>query len=68
MTTATASTEYIVHLHKCVTPEGKKHEPQDKLVNSLAKRLIVKAGRRGGKTWGISKRAVKRFLTGRRQL
>ncbi len=67
MTTATVP-EYAIHLHKCVTPDGRLHEPQDRLVNSVAKRLVVKAGRRGGKTWGIAKRAVKRFLKGRRQL
>jgi hypothetical protein len=37
-------------------------------VDSLRKRIIVKAGRRGGKTVGIATRAVKRFLKGRRQL
>jgi hypothetical protein len=38
------------------------------MVESTAKRLIVKAGRRGGKTVGFSIRAVKKFLAGRRQL
>ncbi len=59
---------YTVRVHTCVTPDGRVHEPQDRLVNSPAKRLVAKAGRRGGKTWGIAKRAVKRFLKGRRQL
>jgi len=45
-----------------------KHPPQKQMVDSIAKRLAVKAGRRGGKTVGFSIRAVKRFLTGRRQL
>jgi hypothetical protein len=45
-----------------------RHEPQKRMVESTAKRLIVKAGRRGGKTVGLSIRVVKRFLAGRRQL
>ena len=45
-----------------------KHSAQKRMVESTAKRLIVKAGRRGGKTVGFSIRAVKRFLQGRRQL
>jgi len=45
-----------------------RHEAQKRMVESTAKRLIVKAGRRGGKTVGFSIRAVKRFLAGRRQL
>ncbi len=64
----TAAREYTVHLRKCTTAAGIKHAPQDRLVNSTVKRIIVKAGRRGGKTVGIAKRAVKRFLQGRRQL
>lgn len=38
------------------------------MVNSDCKRIIAKAGRRFGKTVGLAKRAVKRFLRGRRQL
>jgi len=38
------------------------------MVESTSKRLVVKAGRRGGKTVGFAIRAVKRFLEGRRQL
>ena len=45
-----------------------RHEAQKRMVESTAKRLVVKAGRRGGKTVGFSIRAVKRFLEGRRQL
>lgn len=45
-----------------------RHSAQKRMIDSTAKRLIVKAGRRSGKTVGFSIRAVKRFLTGRRQL
>jgi len=45
-----------------------RHEAQKRMVESTAKRLVVKAGRRGGKTVGFSIRAVKKFLEGRRQL
>ena len=44
------------------------HPQQALLVNSEAKRTIVRAGRRGGKTVGAAMRAVERFLDGRRQL
>ncbi len=44
------------------------HEPQLRMVNSKAKRLIVKAGRRGGKTAGASIKAVDAFVDGRRVL
>ena len=44
-------------------------EPTQKdFVESQAKRILVKGGRRGGKTVGTATRAVKRFLEGRRQL
>ncbi len=48
--------------------ETKTHPHQDELVNSTFKRIVVRAGRRGGKTVGIAKRAVKKFLAGRREL
>lgn len=45
------------------------HQPyQANFVYSLAKRQIVKAGRRGGKTVGIATRHALRFAAGRRQL
>ncbi len=47
---------------------SERHPPQKQMVNSTSKRLVVKAGRRGGKTVGFAIRAVKRFLQGRRQL
>ncbi len=59
----TTQTEYTVKLRN---PE--KHPPQKRMVESTAKRLVVRAGRRGGKTEGIAIRMTKRFLSGRRQL
>lgn len=48
--------------------KDKVHPKQEAFVNSTAKRNIVRAGRRGGKTVGIAKRAVKRFAEGARVL
>ncbi len=53
--------EYTVRL-----PEP--HAKQEEFINSVAKRKIIRAGRRGGKTVGISIYAVKRFMDGRRLL
>lgn len=44
------------------------HSAQLRLVYSKVKRLIVKAGRRGGKTVGLAIRAAVSFLAGRRVL
>lgn len=44
------------------------HAKQAEFIDSTAKRIVVRAGRRGGKTVGVAVRAVKRFLEGRRQL
>jgi hypothetical protein len=44
------------------------HPKQAQFVDCEAKRIVVRAGRRGGKTVGVGVRAVKRFLAGRRQL
>ena len=46
----------------------KPHPKQAEFVNCTAKRIVVKAGRRGGKTKGFAIRACKRFLKGRRQI
>lgn len=51
-----------------VLPEYKRHPGQIQFVDSTYKRIIVRAGRRGGKTVGVAIRNVKRFLEGRRQL
>ncbi len=44
------------------------HVPQKTFVDSTVKRVVVKAGRRGGKTVGAAIKAVKAFLAGRRVL
>lgn len=44
------------------------HAKQSQFVTSAAKRIIVRAGRRGGKTVGVGIRAVEKFLQGRRVL
>lgn len=64
----TASRDYTVKLRSSTAPDGRKHELQEAFVNSECKRVAIKAGRRGGKTVGIAKKHVKRFLKGRRQL
>jgi hypothetical protein len=47
---------------------GRKHIIQQEFINCKAKRIIIKAGRRGGKTVGVANRAVKQFLAGKRVL
>jgi len=54
-------TECVVHLPR-------PHDEQARLVDSAAKRTVVRGGRRGGKTVGAAILAVKRFLAGRRVL
>lgn len=44
------------------------HKKQVEFINSTAKRRIIRAGRRSGKTTGVSILAVKEFLNGRRIL
>lgn len=44
------------------------HKGQAAFIDCQAKRIVLRAGRRFGKTTGISIRAVERFLKGRRQL
>ncbi len=44
------------------------HQHQTKFLRSRAKRIIIRAGRRGGKTVGASIKAVEEFLTDRRVL
>jgi hypothetical protein len=49
--------KYKVELSDCAL------NPQQKLfIDCTAKRTVVRAGRRGGKTRGVSEKAVKRFL------
>ena len=44
------------------------HGKQGAFIESQAKRIIIRAGRRGGKTTGIAQRHVKKFLAGHRCL
>lgn len=53
--------EYIIHIPR---PHGKQIE----FIRSEAKRKVVRAGRRGGKTFGVAIYATERFLAGRRVL
>lgn len=53
--------EYAVHLPM-------PHEKQKLFIDSTAKRKVIRAGRRGGKTVGNSIYAVEKFLSGKRVL
>lgn len=61
MMSAANECEVIVSLRK-------PHSKQQAFIDSQAKRKVIRAGRRGGKTVGIAIYAVKRFLAGRRIL
>lgn len=54
-------TEYSIHLPR-------PHAKQQAFIGSPAKRKIIRAGRRGGKTVGVGIFAVERFLQARRVL
>ncbi len=56
-----AAVELFVNLRK-------PHAIQRQFIDCEAKRVVIRAGRRGGKTVGASQRAVKRFLAGKRVL
>ena len=58
-----ATAEYVVTLRS-----SDKHPNQAAFINSLAKRKIVRAGRRGGKTVGAATLGLKYFLKGKRVL
>lgn len=49
-----------------ILPEPHPHQAE--FIDSDKKRIMIRAGRRGGKTVGMAIRNVKRFLEGRRQL
>jgi phage terminase large subunit-like protein len=49
-------------------PEITPHEKQKLFIESVAKRKVIRAGRRGGKTTGIGELAVRGFKAGRRIL
>ena len=44
------------------------HAEQQRFIDSPAKRKVIRAGRRGGKTVGVARMAVEAFLTGHRIL
>ena len=44
------------------------HAEQQRFIDSLAKRKVIRAGRRGGKTVGVATLAVRKFVEGRRVL
>lgn len=49
-------------------PDYRKHAEQSKFVECTAKRIVIRAGRRGGKTIGASIRGAQSFLNKRRVL
>jgi len=49
-------------------PLRRPHPKQAEFVDSVKKRIVIRAGRRGGKTSGIAIRAVQKFLAGHRVL
>ena len=51
-----------------ITLSGRKHKIQQEFINCTAKRIIIQAGRRGGKTVGVANRTVMQFLAGKRVL
>jgi hypothetical protein len=54
--------------YKVILPDYSRHKKQGAFIRSTAKRIIVRAGRRGGKTEGVAIRNVEKFLEGRRVL
>lgn len=67
-TTTTAPWRIAARARVAALYEGKEHAEQDRFVQSTAKRTVVRAGRRGGKTVGVARLALDRFLAGRRIL
>ncbi len=61
-------TQGAIHLRGFVEPDGREHEVQEAFVKSPFKRIIIRAGRRGGKTVGVAVKALVAFLQGRRVL
>lgn len=58
---ASEGTTYTVRLRR-------PHAKQREFIECPAKRIIIRAGRRGGKTTGVAIKAVQAFLAGRRVL
>jgi len=44
------------------------HREQQRFIDSVVKRIVCRAGRRGGKTTGVAQRSGKKFMAGRRVL
>lgn len=65
MTTRTTASESGVNL---TVRLRNPHAKQRAFINSRAKRKVIRAGRRGGKTVGVALLAVKCFLAGKRVL
>lgn len=61
MTASAPERTYTVHLRR-------PHARQREFLESPAKRKVIRAGRRGGKTTGVGIMAVEAFLAGRRVL
>lgn len=53
--------DYDIHLPR-------PHDKQRAFIDSKAKRKVIRAGRRGGKTVGVGIFAVEKFLSGKRIL
>ncbi len=51
-----------------LVPSCDKHPNQYAFVHSEAKRIVIRAGRRGGKSYGVAIRALNKFLEGKRVL
>lgn len=58
----------LIRLRPYTTPDGREHTKQREFVECDAKRTIIKAGRRGGKTVGIARKALEAFKAGKRVL
>jgi hypothetical protein len=54
--------------YKVTLPSSKSHPQQQSFIDCDAKRIIVRAGRRGGKTVGVGIKACRAFLDKRRIL
>ena len=58
----------VMREQKIIVRLPKPHKRQREFINSKAKRIIVRAGRRSGKTIGMAIIAIKAFLDGHRVL
>lgn len=58
----------LVTLRSDTADDGRRHAKQTAFIESQAKRIVIRAGRRGGKTVGVAKKAVLAFMAGKRVL